>query len=481
MAKKFLSFLGGSTYTKCIYKYADLSENKKREYQTYFIQEALTEILCEDWNKDDEVIIFLTDRAKNYNWIKNDNVKVRNSDRPEKRKGLEFDLKRHNLNYDETDISIKKNKKFKIKSIDIRDGNCIEEIWENFDIVIDQINEGDEIIFDITHAFRYIPMLALVVLSYAKVLKNIKIEGIYYGNFEYKNDEYQNPEFKDNQRPIMNLIQLSEILEWSQAVNSFVKYGISDHIYSFANEILNSENNQLYYKEDKKEIEQLVKSLNDFTKTIQTCRGRTIGQSNEKNSIFKAYEKLNENLNKLLENKSNNTMKPLVHITGKIEEVISSFKPKDQREEVINTGLGVVKWSLYNNLIQQAFTALLETMISYMCILLNLEGVGNVAAYNDRKKREKANDEANKYYYKYITKCKNQGKNVKFESYEEELSYIMGNLKKIRNDINHYGYSYYGEGYSDKKPSKSYKELADLVKNSYQHFLKFVQKIENEK
>lgn len=479
MAKKFLSFLGGSAYTKCIYKYADLPKDVKRECETYFIQEALTEIFCKDWTEDDEVVIFLTDRAKNYNWIPNDNVKLRNPDRIEKRKGLEFDLKRHNLNYSENDANVVKDKKFKIKSVDIKDGNSMEEIWGNFDIVIDQIKEKDEIIFDITHAFRYIPMLALVVLSYAKVLKGVKIIGIYYGNFEYKNDTYKNPEFENDQRPIMNLIQLSEILEWSQAVNSFVKYGISDHIRSFATEVLDSENNKAYYKEDKEDIEQLVKSLDDFTKSIQTCRGRTIGESDETNSIFKAYQKLDESLNKILENKSNNTMKPLVHITGKIEDAMEIFKPVDNREEVINTGLGVVKWSLDNNLIQQAFTALLETMVSYMCILLDLENVGEVAAYNDRKRRETASKKINENYNAYKDRCKSKHQKVPFKDNKEELSFVIGELKRIRNDINHYGYCYFGEGYADKKPSRSYEELTKTVEDSYNKFVKIIQKIEN--
>ena len=75
-------------------------------------------------------------------------------------------------------------------------------------------------------------------------------------------------------------------------------------------------------------------------------------------------------------------MKPLEHIIGKIEESLELFKPVENRAEIINTGLGIVEWSLNNNLIQQAYTALLETMISYMCILENED-------YNDKDKRWK--------------------------------------------------------------------------------------------
>lgn len=39
--------------------------------------------------------------------------------------------------------------------------------------------EGDEIIFDITHSFRSIPMLAITIMNYAKVLKNCKLKEVY--------------------------------------------------------------------------------------------------------------------------------------------------------------------------------------------------------------------------------------------------------------------------------------------------------------
>ena len=120
----------------------------------------MTEIFCNDWSEEDEVVIFLTERAKKENWMENPNKKIPNTNTYEHRDGLKHDLLRHNY-------------KFGIKEVNIKDGNNIDEIWENFDIIIKEIEDGDEIIFDITHAFRYIPILALTVLNYAKSLKNI--------------------------------------------------------------------------------------------------------------------------------------------------------------------------------------------------------------------------------------------------------------------------------------------------------------------
>lgn len=50
--------------------------------------------------------------------------------------------------------------------------------------VYDQLKSDDEIVFDFTHAFRSIPMVAIVILNYTKVMKDIRTNGIYYGAFE---------------------------------------------------------------------------------------------------------------------------------------------------------------------------------------------------------------------------------------------------------------------------------------------------------
>lgn len=58
-------------------------------------------------------------------------------------------------------------------------------------------------------------------------------------------------------------------------------------ILQFAENVLDNNKNKNYRKKDEKIIKELVSSLNDFTNTIQTCRGRTVETSNSTNSISK--------------------------------------------------------------------------------------------------------------------------------------------------------------------------------------------------
>ena len=82
------------------------------------------------------------------------------------------------------------------------------------------INENDDIVFDITHSFRSIPMLAVTVINYAKIVKKCHLKGVYYGAYEAA----QNNENKKI-APIINLTAFNEILEWTYAADAFMTYG----------------------------------------------------------------------------------------------------------------------------------------------------------------------------------------------------------------------------------------------------------------
>lgn len=52
----------------------------------------------------------------------------------------------------------------------IPEGRNEQEMWEIFQKVYGQMHEGDELYIDLTHAFRYLPMLVLVLSNYAKLI-----------------------------------------------------------------------------------------------------------------------------------------------------------------------------------------------------------------------------------------------------------------------------------------------------------------------
>ncbi|MFS8541257.1 MAG: CRISPR-associated DxTHG motif protein, partial [Tissierellales bacterium] len=126
MARKFLSFLGTTDYKECTYAYGNLQE---LQYSTRYIQEAILKTICKDWTKEDTAVIFLTKEAEKKNWYNQDDENRR----------LKTNLENLHIN---------------VKGVSIPEGRTEDEIWQILHIVTNEIDDNDEIIFDITHSFR---------------------------------------------------------------------------------------------------------------------------------------------------------------------------------------------------------------------------------------------------------------------------------------------------------------------------------------
>ena len=238
MARKvFLSVLGTGYYNKTTYYLND----KNKAFKTRFIQEATLKLLPVNWTKNDKTIFFLTNKARISNWespAQQEDSRVKNGER-DTYKGLKERIEELNQNY-------------QIIAKDIPDGNNEEEIWNIFNIVYNELETEDELYFDITHAFRSLPMLIMVLINYAKFLKKVKVKKITYGNFEGKDG--------NNFSPIIDLTSFSELQDWANAANTFVKFG---NIEDVASLMPDDEN---------------IKVLKSYFKGILSVRGKNIIQ-----------------------------------------------------------------------------------------------------------------------------------------------------------------------------------------------------------
>ena len=155
MKIKLLSFLGTSNYTMVNYVIDDLV------YSSPFIQEALIDHIIRGNNEKSEIelILFCTKQAenKNYQELK---------DRLDHYKEY-FDLRIQRIPF----------------------GKNEDEIWEIFDLMVENIEDRDEIYLDITHGFRSLPMMATAIVDYAEQIYDIKLIDIFYGAYEAKDDD----------------------------------------------------------------------------------------------------------------------------------------------------------------------------------------------------------------------------------------------------------------------------------------------------
>lgn len=82
----------------------------------------------------------------------------------------------------------------------------------------DVVCEGERVALDVTHAFRHLPMLALVAARYLGKVKAVQIEDIYYGALAL-GDEV------NGETPVLRLKGLLTMLDWVDALASYDKDG----------------------------------------------------------------------------------------------------------------------------------------------------------------------------------------------------------------------------------------------------------------
>ncbi len=104
----------------------------------------------------------------------------------------------------------------RIRPVDIVDGKDTESMWKIFQTVVDNVQERETVIFDITHGFRSLPFLAFLFIAYLKSAKNVIIEAVYYGALDMQ---------KDGITPILDLTEFVTLLDWLTATEQFIQTG----------------------------------------------------------------------------------------------------------------------------------------------------------------------------------------------------------------------------------------------------------------
>jgi CRISPR-associated DxTHG motif protein len=104
----------------------------------------------------------------------------------------------------------------RVTPVDIPRGVSEKELWVIFDAMAKHLQVGDRVAFDITHSFRTLPMLALIAAAYLRVVREVQIEGIYYGAYEAR-------DVQTNESPVFDLTPFLQLLDWTAAAHYFQK------------------------------------------------------------------------------------------------------------------------------------------------------------------------------------------------------------------------------------------------------------------
>lgn len=397
---KFISFLGTGKYVPCNY-YLDGIKVPNR----YYIQDALANVLKQQGRPPDKIVVFTTDEAYNANWIKN------NAD--PSAPGLEQALK----SSFPADV---------IKNVNIPSGKSEQELWDIFQAIIDEIELNDEIVFDVTHSWRFLPMLAFIVLNYARIVKNCAIASIYYGAFEALNSAIvKDMPLEARNAPVFDLTPFVTVFDWTLAIDRYLNTGDASMVSHLAQNEIKALNAEIKAtggrtSDDYKAstgLKKLAKAMEEFSDVVHTCRGKR---------ITPAALNLKGAIDEVMADASHQYIKPLSAIIGLLEERFDRF----MQDDFINA-IEASKWCLENSMYQQGLTILEEGIISYIC---------DICGKNKelRDDREWASICAGKIY-KNVVQIEDVCTGPDAEHLEDIMK-LLYEIASLRNDINHAGW-----------------------------------------
>ena len=426
MSTKILTFLGTGEYKKATYHLQG-----GEGYCSHFIQEALYEVLkVRNPGKTYELLICLTGEAKEKNWNP-ETIEISKSG--ETYEGLVHILNRREIPY---------------KVIDIFSGENEEELWENFIHVSEYLGEGDEVIMDITHSFRSIPVIFLSVLNYNKLLKDINIAGIFYGAWESA---------VDGHAPIFNLTMFDHLTDWADATSHFMESGRSSALERVIHSMIEPKlKNGLLRTEELIQVKKAKKALKGFSEDIHSVRGKSVGKS-----AVEAREAL-------IKVRKTDTMelKPLEKIVDRIIDQLEPFTYDASAPEknMVENLIHITDLCVEFDLIQQGYTFLRENIINAFCRALGEPVVGKRLSNPDSSEkklllRDLVEDLLNTYY---------SPENLKGKTFDElfgkidnpllselisrvhrsplekegaiQLGKTFDKVRNFRNDLNHGGF-----------------------------------------
>ena len=326
-----LSFLGTGAYRNTDYFFP--GEHAAETYATPLIQVAVQQYLeqHEGFGPTDRHVLLLSDAARKRNYL----AATKPHDGPAEHEGLKAEL-------------LKANNAAVTKTVAVPTGHDRDSVIETFDRMAQEVGAGDEVFIDVTHGFRSLPMLALVLGNFLRVAKGAHVRAIYYGAFEDRGEH-------GGRTPVYDLAYLLELQEWTTAAYGYVEYGFAAPLSVLATrdsaELLKLTQGQ---HAGARSVKQLFKATCDFEAQLRTNRGHELQLAKVAADIAEYASNFGSG--------SDLERGPL----GVLVDRIAAKTTGLARADDLNW-LRAARLAFNDGLIQQACSLLREGMVTYVC------------------------------------------------------------------------------------------------------------------
>lgn len=230
-----------------------------------------------------------------------------------------------------------------LRPIAIPNGKDEAEQWQMFQAITDALQPEDRLIFDITHGFRSLPVLALLAAVYLRLVKHIVIEAMVYGAYEAGDREAQTA-------PVVDMTPFLSLLDWVSAAEEVIQTGSSQRVGRLLKEI----------------HAQLHKSRSGLPQVLSKTGSALQQVSNalmlsQPLALADAVAGLEKHLAQVNDEAERWTL-PFVALAQTVQKEYAEFKAND-----LATQRRLIRWYLRHNHHAQAVTLAREWIVSLIC------------------------------------------------------------------------------------------------------------------
>ncbi|HXF06614.1 MAG TPA: TIGR02221 family CRISPR-associated protein [Blastocatellia bacterium] len=320
------------------------------------------------------------------------------------------------------------------KPVEIPWGGKPDELWTIFDRVVQSVDEGEEVIFDITHGFRSLPFVVFLAVAYLRAVKNVRVRGIVYGAFEARDNE--------GRAPVFDLSPFLSLLDWLAAVHIFRRSGSAADLSRLLQEIQaeawreRPTETSPIAAEKPTALQKMGDRVNELSQALLLIRPLEVMEKAQRLADLFTDAALNE---------ATRWAKPFALIAPALGQEFAQFATSPSVKN-LHVQHRMIAWYIERGLFVQALTLARELLVTKVCVLLDLENP------LQREARERAERLLN-----YLTWSKQPDERKrsdpwtgaepdaadveKFRAHDqaESLIALWSSIRDARNDVDHAG------------------------------------------
>ncbi len=288
---------------------------------------------------------------------------------------------------------------------DIPDGRSPDEYWAIFNAVADAVPPGEEVILDVTHGLRSLPILSLLALAFLRVGRKddsdkVRISRVLYGAREARTNS-------NDPVPVFDLSPFLAMLDWANATQQFLDTGDARPM------------QELLIVNRKSPLAPLSESLSGLSKSLFAGRQQFVrGQADE----------LIVNLKSALdEGHLSGPARPYALLANRISDAYGPLKLADgsTAAEELQATWQLVKWYVDREHYMHATTLAREWCVSVRCWKCGGD-------FRDPKERSKHEN------WLGAAAALRRSKDAVIAADWDEFVKLWHSVQDLRNDVAHY-------------------------------------------